>query len=107
MSAMVSPVHNNLHIGLVTHGLIASVDPVAQQIELEPVYLRPLVEEVVGLIRPLVSEEVLLSNQLPDTLPPVMANRTKLAQIFFNLIGNASRFTHVSHSGIVYHALMH
>ena len=63
------------------------------QLDLEAVNVHSLVEDVCGLIRPLVRDDVALINDVPQGLPSVSADRTKLTQIFFNLIGNASRFT--------------
>lgn len=72
-----------------------SSDGGAPNLDCTAVAVRPLVEEVAGLIRPLVRDDVRLINEVPHGLPPVAADRTKLQQIFFNLIGNAARFTHV------------
>lgn len=48
------------------------------------------------LARWLLIPQVRLTNSVASSLPYVAADRTKLQQIFFNLIGNAARFTHVS-----------
>lgn len=60
--------------------------------------LRPLVDDVASLIRPLVNDGVVLVNDVPADLPLVASDAKRLSQVFFNLIGNAARFTHVSHN---------
>ncbi|KAJ9518452.1 hypothetical protein QJQ45_018497 [Haematococcus lacustris] len=72
----------------------ATEGEVQQEADLQAVALRPLVDEVCGLIRSLVREEVAVVNSVPPDLPMVAADRVKLQQIMFNLLGNASRFTH-------------
>ena len=54
-----------------------------------------VVDEVCALIRPLVRDGVALHNCVPSEVPPVQGDRTRLMQVLFNLVGNASRF----HSG--------
>ena len=43
-------------------------------------------------------------NELPSDLPLVLGDKTKLSQVFYNLIGNAARFTHVSLNTTASHA---
>lgn len=64
------------------------------QVQIKPVNLRPLVDTVVVLSRPLVGKKDLdLSNQVDDRLPAVLADENRLQQILYNLIGNAVKFT--------------
>ncbi|GAX78757.1 hypothetical protein CEUSTIGMA_g6194.t1 [Chlamydomonas eustigma] len=59
--------------------------------------LHPLADEVVLMLSPLLHEGVKLLNEVPEDIPEVIADRTKLTQILFNLIGNAVRFTHAGY----------
>ena len=46
------------------------------------------------LTRPLLKDNVQLVNAIDPDLPPVKSDSTRLMQVLFNLVGNASRFTH-------------
>ncbi|MDZ4282469.1 MAG: ATP-binding protein [Hydrogenophaga sp.] len=61
----------------------------------EPVRLRPLVQEVEGLMRASAREKGLtLAVEVEADLPEwVMADPTRVRQILFNLLGNAVKFT--------------
>lgn len=64
------------------------------KLELRPVFLRPLIEVVIELSSQLIGEKPLqLSIEVPDDLPPVVANEHRLQQILFNLVGNAIKYT--------------
>jgi len=63
-------------------------------LDLEPVLLQPIVEEVLNLLRvQAVQKRLTVSTALDPGLPFVVADRGKLTQILANLIGNAVKFT--------------
>ncbi|HEX7091971.1 MAG TPA: PAS domain S-box protein [Longimicrobiales bacterium] len=63
-------------------------------VEPAPVEPVPLIEEVTELHRAQASEKGLrLEARVPETLPPVTADRDRILQLFGNLVGNAIKFT--------------
>ena len=63
-------------------------------VEQRPEDVARLVDEAVELHRPLAEARSLrLELQVEDALPPVLADRGRVLQVFSNLIGNALRFT--------------
>lgn len=82
-------------LGLV-NGILDLSRVEAGRLELVPgrFMLRPLLNEVVGSVQPLMDQnDNLLDIQVPKAAVEVVADRTKLRQILINLVGNAAKFT--------------
>jgi len=63
-------------------------------LRLEPVRLDEVVDSVLAIIAPKAEAgRVALASQLPSGLPPVSADRDRLAQILINLVDNAVKYT--------------
>lgn len=60
------------------------------EVNLGPVDLAALVEEMLGLLKMSISKHATLDIDLPRNLPPVLGNAVQIRQIVMNLITNAS-----------------
>src|SRR5213076_144209 len=71
----------------------ARIDAGHLQLEFTPVDLGALVREAADMIRPLLAERGQSCDvQIEEGLPPVLADRERLLQVFSNLLGNARKF---------------
>jgi signal transduction histidine kinase/putative methionine-R-sulfoxide reductase with GAF domain len=62
--------------------------------EMEPCGLAPIIGAVIEAFDPQATDKSIeLSVSLADELPPVLANGMRLRQVFYNLIGNAIKYT--------------
>jgi signal transduction histidine kinase len=63
-------------------------------VERQPVLLSELVKELADMFEPVMEDAVLrFVRRIDEHLPPVQADRQRLAQVLSNLLGNAVRFT--------------
>lgn len=63
------------------------------RLELEPTDFREVVNDALEIVRPLVPEHVHLNTEIPEDLPPVLIDRSRIQQVLVNLLNNARRFT--------------
>ncbi len=67
-------------------------------LDLRPVNLRMTASAVIAVLEfQLKDRDVYLRNEIPEDLPAVLADQERLKQIFYNLIGNAVKFTEKGH----------
>lgn len=82
-------------LGLINNILdLSKVEAGKVELFLETFAIAPLIEEVAATLRPLMAKNhnTLVIN-CPDTIGSMQADITKLRQILFNLLSNASKFT--------------
>jgi PAS domain S-box-containing protein len=97
---MRSVLDSGTHLLTLINGVLdlSRIEAGKQEMNLEPVALRPLVEECVASTRPLViGKRVTLEHDVPSDLPELIADRAKLKQVLLNLLSNAARFTPEGH----------
>ncbi len=68
------------------------------KLNLKPVRLEAVIETTLNVFRQLTNpQQVEISSDIPGKLPPVMADENRLAQVMYNLLGNAVKFTKQGH----------
>jgi signal transduction histidine kinase len=72
----------------------AKLESGSLQLELAPIDVRTLIQEICEPFEPLAREKgITLTQELPAGLPPARADRAKLRRIIVNLLSNALKFT--------------
>jgi signal transduction histidine kinase len=72
----------------------SKIESAAIELSPEDVDLVSLIEECVRSVRPVVpGRRVAVHHRVPQGLPPVRADRTKVRQVLLNLLSNAVKFT--------------
>jgi len=73
---------------------ISRIEAGKLRLEIEPVHIAEVVEEVVNFVQQEVREKkLLLRLDIKDALPPVKADRSRVLQILSNLLSNACSYT--------------
>ena len=82
-------------LGLI-NGLLdlSKIEAGRMEINVEEVDVRPIVEDVVALVRPQSdSKDLDVHANLPADLPPILADRARFRQVLVNLMSNSVKFT--------------
>lgn len=73
---------------------ISKIEAGKMELNIEEIEITDVVESVISAARGLVKEKpIRLLSNIPDNLPKVNADRTRVRQILLNLLQNASKFT--------------
>ncbi|WP_292468325.1 PAS domain S-box protein [Methanolobus sp.] len=73
---------------------ISKIEAGKMELNFDMIDIPSAISEITAMMHPLTSDKNLTVDvDLPDNLPEVMADRSKIKQILYNLIGNAIKFT--------------
>ena len=85
---------------------LSKVDAGKLEIQMEPVFIRPLVDSVMATAAGLITQKpIKLTTDLPEKLPMVSADTTRLRQVLINLYSNAAKFTDEGEIRLTVHEL--
>lgn len=65
------------------------------ELEIDSVHLKELAEVTIAVSSATVNKPITIKNLIPDTIPAVAADKNRLQQIMYNLIGNAMKYTDI------------
>jgi signal transduction histidine kinase len=73
---------------------LSKIEAGRMEINVEEIDVRPIVEDVVALVRPQSdSKDLAVGMDIPKDLPTILADRARFRQIVVNLMSNAVKFT--------------
>ncbi|MBI1881158.1 MAG: response regulator [Chloroflexi bacterium] len=73
---------------------LSQIDAEKMALTKEQAQLGEIVEEATTAIRPLyISKGLYLDTDIPENLPPIFCDRTRIREVLLNLLSNAGRFT--------------
>jgi signal transduction histidine kinase/DNA-binding response OmpR family regulator len=73
---------------------LSKIEAGKMELSIEEIEISDVIESVISTTRGLVKEQpIQLLENVPDKLPPVLADRTRIRQIMLNLLQNATKFT--------------
>jgi signal transduction histidine kinase len=73
---------------------ISKIEAGKMDLRFDMVDVKTIIDETVTMTQTLTSEKkIIVGIELPENMPKILADKSKLKQIMYNLIGNAIKFT--------------